>query len=400
MLVNLTEAMGESAQGAHNNNNNNRPAFMRGDKASASVRIRTKKSENPGIPGNGKKRNRHSGDFSFFSSKSDQHQQPAASVSPTRGGTEVKTGGDWAYITFPNGVPTVQDIKTNVGPVSQKEAVAVPLRGPANPAAAAMMMPGSRASVHLPQGMINKRLSTDFSSTQFISLDHNNSSSPDLKPRQHHQLHQQQQPQQQHVSSNGVVMRQRPPQQQQQQQHYRSSLYIDQQQQHQQQQQHVTQVTVTSSPHESPHVKRPLSTTAANVLFRRKQQSPAGPTPGAAHPGGVAKRCSGEFDFVRHNRRASLVLLDTPESVDNNSDIVRLRVRDGSHPSPDLVVNRAPDPGSKGEARLPGLGRRAITQINIRQSKKNSYNAAICKSQENLVKVRTIFAFTLRLALI
>ena len=33
-----------------------------------------------------------------------------------------------------------------------------------------------------------------------------------------------------------------------------------------------------------------------------------------------------------------------------------------------------------------GLGRRAVTQINI---KKNSYGSAMCKSQENLVKVRT-----------
>lgn len=31
-----------------------------------------------------------------------------------------------------------------------------------------------------------------------------------------------------------------------------------------------------------------------------------------------------------------------------------------------------------------------ICQINIRHNKKNSYNAAICKSQENLVKVTPI----------
>ena len=392
MLVNLSgEAVGpaDNAAGNHHNNNNGnsngngRAPFMRGDKSSASVRLRTKKSEIvAGNPGNGKKRNRHSGDFSFFSSKSSSEQQQqqqsnAASVSPTRGTTEVKKGGDWAYITFPNGVPTVQDIKTNVGPVSQREAVLpIPMRGPPNPGAAAMLMPGSRASVHLPQGMINKRMSTDFSSSQqFVSLDNHNNPSPDVQPR--------------HVSNGGgggVVMRQRPPQQQQQQQQqvHRNSCYIEQTPKH------VTQVTVTSSPHESPHVKRPLSTAAANVLFRRKQQSPSGPTPGAAHPGGVAKRCSGEFDFVRHNRRASLVLLDTPEGVEN-TDVVRVRVRDGSHPSPDLVVNRAPDPALKSENRLPGLGRRAVTQINIRHGKKNSYNAAICKSQENLVKVGNKF---------
>ena len=376
MLVNLNETMGDNVPAAHlNNNNNNRPAFTRGEKSSASVRLRTKKSENPVNPGNGKKRNRHSGDFSFFSSKSEQ--QPNTSVSPTRGGAgEVKKGGDWAYITFPNGVPTVQDIKTNVGPVSQREAV-LPIRAPPNPGGAAMLMPGSRASVHLPQSMINKRMSTDFGS---VSLDNN--PSPDVNQRN---------------IPPGVVMRQRPAQQQQQQfhqqqqqqqqlqQHYRNSCYIEHQPQGSPAPKHVTQVTVSASPHESPHVKRPLSTAAANVIFRRKQNPPSS----TSHSGGgVAKRCSGEFDFVRHNHRASLVLLDAPEG--NESDVVRVRVRDGSQPSPDLVVNRVPDPGSKSEAgnRLPGLGRRAITQINIRHSKKNSYNAAICKSTENLVKVR------------
>ena len=39
--------------------------------------------------------------------------------------SDKKENGDWAYITFQNGVPTVQDIKTNVGPVSAKEPVGV-----------------------------------------------------------------------------------------------------------------------------------------------------------------------------------------------------------------------------------------------------------------------------------
>ena len=39
------------------------------------------------------------------------------------------------------------------------------------------------------------------------------------------------------------------------------------------------------------------------------------------------------------------------------------------------------------EVRRPGLGRRAITQINMRVDKTNSYNNALAKSQENIVKV-------------
>lgn len=378
MLVNINEGAGNggdnnNAHNSHNNNsggnnNNNRAAFVRGDKSSASVRLRTKKSDGGSNPGNGKKRNRHSGDFSFFSSKSEQNN---SSVSPTRG-TDVKKGGDWAYITFPNGVPTVQDIKTNVGPVSQKEIVApvpvVPVRGPPNPATAAILVPGSRASVHLPTSMMSRRMG----STDFVSLDN---PSADFRSRQV-------------APGPGVVMRQRPPQQQQfyhqqqqQQQLYRNSCFVEAPLSSSAPK-HVTQVTVTSSMTppvtSSPSVKRPLST--ANVIFRRKV-----PIPGnnGVHSSGVAKRCSGEFDFVRHNHRSSLVLLDSPEP--NESDIVRVRVRDGSHPSPDLVMNRPPDTDPVN--RVPGLGRRAVTQINIRHNKKNSYNAAICKSQENLVKV-------------
>ena len=62
--------------------------------------------------------------------------------------------------------------------------------------------------------------------------------------------------------------------------------------------------------------------------------------------------------------------------------------------SPDVVRGAVtPSPSKEGVAsqqqqlsRPMGLGRRAVTQINI---KKNSYGSAMCKSQENLVKVRT-----------
>jgi len=104
MLVNLSgEAVGpadNSAGSNHNNNNNgnsnsngnSRAPFMRGDKSSASVRLRTKKSEIvSGNPGNGKKRNRHSGDFSFFSSKSSSEQQQQQS-NAKRGTGEPERG--------------------------------------------------------------------------------------------------------------------------------------------------------------------------------------------------------------------------------------------------------------------------------------------------------------------
>jgi hypothetical protein len=43
-------------------------------------------------------------------------------------------------------------------------------------------------------------------------------------------------------------------------------------------------------------------------------------------------------------------------------------------------------PGAGQADRRPGLGRRAITQINLKE-RKNSYNSALARSQENLVQV-------------
>ena len=58
-----------------------------------------------------------------------------------------------------------------------------------------------------------------------------------------------------------------------------------------------------------------------------------------------------------------------------------------------LMKMSPPDHANNPTPRQVGLGRRAVTQINI---KKNSYNSAMFKSQENLVKVGfilTIYCF-------
>ena len=96
--------------------------FTRGQPASVSVRLRNKKNPTHEV----KKRNRHSGDFSFFKHGNNQNNQITEPADEVDG---KKEGGDWAYITFQNGVPTVQDIKTNVGPVSAKEPVGVVVNG-------------------------------------------------------------------------------------------------------------------------------------------------------------------------------------------------------------------------------------------------------------------------------
>ena len=153
-----------------------------------------------------------------------------------------------------------------------------------------------------------------------------------------------------------------------------------------------------------------------NVIYRRKGEQNNG---GVAMHGGVAKRVSGEFDFGRNNRRSSsdygLMIredsegrgtqqnTDTPPppsvvrvQVNYNNNVKQNRPKSMAFPgsSPDVVrgaVDTPSSPSKEGVAtqqqqqRPLGLGRRAVTQINI---KKNSYGSAMCKSQENLVKVR------------
>lgn len=172
-----------------------------------------------------------------------------------------------------------------------------------------------------------------------------------------------------------------------------------------------------------------------NVIYRRKgEQNQNG---GVAMHGGVAKRVSGEFDYGRHNlnRRSSsdygLMIRENsqisegPAHQQNKATpsapppaVVRVQcnynnnVNKGQRPksmafpgsSPDVVRGAVTPSASNGPSnagpskegvasqqqqqlsRPMGLGRRAVTQINI---KKNSYGSAMCKSQENLVKVRT-----------
>ena len=163
-----------------------------------------------------------------------------------------------------------------------------------------------------------------------------------------------------------------------------------------------------------------------NVIYRRKggEQSNGG----VAMHGGVAKRVSGEFDFGRNNRRSSsdygLMIRENanqgpggpqntatpptaaPPSVVrvqvNYNNNVKSRPKSMAFPgsSPDVVRGAVTPSPSKGgvatqeqqQQRQVGLGRRAVTQINI---KKNSYASAMCKSQENLVKVRSYIFFFL-----
>lgn len=344
--------------------------FTRGDKASVSVRLRSKKVVSEAA----KKKNRHSGDFSFFK----HNNQNTTSLS---NGFEDETdgkkeGGDWAYITFQNGVPTVQDIKTNVGPVSAKEPVvgghqhvvvngATPIPRPVK--VINHMQPPHPPPIWQPQ---NKRMSGDFS----------------MFATQATPMHYQQAP---------PITRQATP----------AALAMRQQQ--------------------SPNRRSPKKASPAvnnvqprpNVMYRRRSDQNGGHGGVALHAG-VSKRCSGEFDFShrQQNRRSSSdysllmqsqVSAATPYEKNESKaatppSVVRVQVNypkneqqqrpksmifNGSSGSPD-IVRGTPIKEEQLMPRPQGLGRRSVTQINI---KRNSYSSAMCKSQENLVKVSLIF---------
>merc|ERR1719373_917376 len=114
----------------------------------------------------------------------------------------------------------------------------------------------------------------------------------------------------------------------------------------------------------------------------------------------VAKRCSAEFEFKRINRRSgdfhqlSHVLAQELDKAEEQSFVERMISRElygdeGSEGSEEsgIFSTGSSQESPRKEVRRPGLGRRAITQVNMRTEKKNSYNHALAKSQENIVKI-------------
>ena len=103
--------------------------FARGDKASASVRLRSKSRKG----GNGETNragersrllSRHSGDFGHFNAASKMELVPAGESSGQ------PTDNDWAYITYPNGVPTVQEVRELTASEAATAASEMPKRTP------------------------------------------------------------------------------------------------------------------------------------------------------------------------------------------------------------------------------------------------------------------------------
>ena len=444
MLVNVTnEIMGRGGGGTHlnggdprnqsklmngssshingHNNNHNKSAssFLRGDKASASVRIRSKKHEallNGGSQQGQnvcKKRNRHSGDFSFFNhnSSSKNVNVVASKLSSTnlgdiadgdRSSSERDEsqgakdgGGDWAYITFPNGVPTVREIKTNGGvtngvgtptvlqhpdvtnvangicksqPIKvvtknvpgvsipfnnchqdlspsspstrftdikevqnmyadkNEPPASVSTKTKANTPPSLSTQGNNNASILDPfsrqfrcMNASSKRMSADFTQLGRVIFNGNGSNiNPYIQsPSREQSPFRIQQPGQRVVNENGVVLRNKP-------KNFNTPFMFNNNVRHSRiVEEQITGGQLRNQPPPPPYVTKvtlgqpsveraPISSVTTNsqstqmqrpnVLFRRKSEQPQ-PAGTAALLAGAAKRCSGEFDFVRNNRR-------------------------------------------------------------------------------------------------
>jgi len=342
LLVSGTPGGQDGAKGNPNQ------AFVRGEKGTSSVRLRKKKDEtNQG----GKKKNRHSGDFAFFSPK-------AAEVRREQVQNAKKSDdlGDFNYITFPNGVPTVHELKTNINSVNMsgvKEPLATPVKvtmrevpgmTPVKPRTnlnSCKAVSSSVMSIHHDQ---NKRQSGDFSQ---LNVHHYPMSARQEEP-----------------------VRRRP--------HGRS---------HSQQPNRNSRVLEDSS-----HPQAYLHVTPTRPCNAQQRRAPDTQT----------KRCSDEFEFKKVMYRSSgdfsqlQQVLSQELCKEEERHIVEKMISkelhgdtgsEGSEESGIFSTGSSQDSPRK-EARKPGLGRRAITQLNIQQNpRKNSYNHALAKSQENLVKV-------------
>ncbi len=312
--------------------------FARGEKASVSVRLRRKKNE---VGRRLAAASRHSGDFSFLGGSggggsSMGERRDAADADEVDGGGSSGGGGgggDWAYITFPNGVPTVQDLRTN----RQPPAAAAPLQQPP----ASVANPSNRKPVkvvtrEVPGLTNNSNLGRLFSASS-TNIDNQS-------PR------------------GGFTSRGRP----------MSTANGDLRRN--------SRSAATILEERSSSSSSPAASERRNHFRRRSEQPQSRPLAAAGAP--AAKRCSGEFHF-EPRRRSPVAATEVPAQRDSSA---------ASSPSGSPRTPQQKEVELRPQ-RQAGLGRRAATQVQIEQKRKNSYNAAVYRSQENLVKVGPFMIF-------
>jgi len=329
--------------------------FNRGEKGTSSVRLRKRRDD---VNQPGRRKNRHSGDFSFFSPRK---EEAVKDDDFNRLSDKSDSEGDWNYITFPNGVPIVQEVK--IGMDSTKENGPTPVKVtmrevPAmTPVKARSNLNTSRAVsasvMNIQEQQIAQRKSGDFS--HFNSHDY--------------------------TAVNGEIedtnVRRRP--------HARS---------HSQQ-----PIKHSNTPEQTKQIREMHANGQSHAYLHVTPTRTGNPKP-KKEGNNVTKRCSGEFEFKKISRRSgdfnhlSQVLSQELDKAEEQTIVERMISRElhgdsGSEGSEEsgIFSTGSSQESPRKDVRKPGLGRRAITQVNIRGDRKNSYNHALAKSQENLVKI-------------
>ena len=328
--------------------------FSRGEKTSSSVRLRKRRDD---VSQPGRKINRHSGDFSYFSPRKEE-------ILVKTGDTErPRETGDWNYITFPQGVPVVQEVKIDLPHHNHYHHHHHHNHQPGA---------GGPVKVTMRDGLtVNQvKMRSNLNSSRAVSASV-------INIQEHQQRHSQNCRKSGDFSANYAALscemedvRRRP--------HARS-----------QSQQPIKPGTNPSGHIPASRFAQPSTSTPVRQGQARLKKEPSN----------VAKRCSGEFEFKRINRRSgdfqlSQVLAQELDKAEEQSFVERMVSRElygdeGSEGSEEsgIFSTGSSQESPRKEVRKPGLGRRAITQVNMRTEKKNSYNHALAKSQENIVKV-------------
>ena len=321
-------------------------SFARGEKTSSSVRLRKRRDD---VTQPGRKINRHSGDFSFFSPRQDEIV--VRSVDPYMAYQDpVKLPPNPVLVTMRE-APGVNQVKLRTNLAGSR-------------AVSASVMNIQEQHHHHQLSAFRK--SGDFS--LFNDPAHNYAETEDVNARRrpHARSHSQQPIK---PGNNNLVS-----------------------------------VTEQSKMHHqacAPPTTSPQQTQYCHVTpGRLGGQAPAVRSANKKEDNNVTKRCSGEFEFKRINRRSGAdfhqlqqVLAQELDKAEEQSFVERMISREllgdsGSEGSEEsgIFSTGSSHESPRKESRKPGLGRRAITQVNMRE-KKNSYNHALAKSQENLVKV-------------
>jgi len=328
--------------------------FNRGEKGTSSVRLRKRRDD---VNQPGRRKNRHSGDFSFFSPRK---EESVNDEELHRLSDKSDSEGDWNYITFPNGVPVVQEVKIGMdstkenGPTPVKVTMReVPAMTPVKPRSNLNSSRVVSASViNIQEQHIAQRKSGDFS--HFDSHDYTAVNSeiedPNVRRRPHARSHSQQ------------------------------------------------PIKTSNTPEQTKQIREMHANGQSHAYLHVTPTRTSNPKP-KKEGNNVTTRCSGEFEFKKISRRSgdfnhlTQVLAQELDKAEEQTIVERMISRElhgdsGSEGSEEsgIFSTGSSQESPRKEMRRPGLGRRAITQVNMRD-RKNSYNHALAKSQENLVKI-------------